>query len=486
MLHLDAAADAPLYRQIYHQLKQDILSGALPQGMRLPSIRALARDLRAGRNTVENAYAQLVLEGYVSVLPRSGYRVNVIQRDLHAPEGPAAQGCGKAEHREEPAGHLPDYDFHYGNLDAATFPYVVWRKLLFAVMEGARTGRVASDGMHVYGDAHGDLRLRTELAASLYRSRGVRCTAEQVVMCSGLQPSIMAVTRLLRREYDEAEQVPQVALEDPAYIGARRAYECFGFRTVPIPVNGDGIDVAALRASSARVVHIAPSHQFPTGAVMPICRRMEVLNWATEHGAWIVEDDYDSELRYDGRPIPSLQSIDRHGRVIYTGTFSKTLSPGMRMSYMVLPEQLAERFRTVFAGFQCTVPWLEQAVLARFMAEGHWERHLRRICLAKKRKHDVFVGMATRLMGDGVRIHGHNAGLHLLLEVPGGPGEAALVARAAAHGVRVYPASPFWADARRYPDNCLFIGYGMLSEPDIAAALERLRQAWFPAAAMRG
>lgn len=499
MLHLDAAADVPLYQQIYEQLKADILSGALPQGMRLPSIRALARDLRAGKNTVENAYAQLVLEGYVSVLPRSGYRVNVIQRDLHAPESPVAQKGGKIGHRDASATRRPPHhDFHYGNLDAVTFPYAVWRKLLFAVMEDARTGRIASDGMHVYGDAHGDQRLRAELAAYLYRSRGVRCTEDQVVMCSGLQPSIMAVTRLLHHEHGAVAPVPrvspvtrvapvaQVALEDPAYNGARRAYECFGFRTIPIPVNGDGIDVAALRASPARVVHIAPSHQFPTGAVMPICRRMEILNWATERGAWIVEDDYDSELRYDGRPIPSLQSIDRHGRVIYMGTFSKTLSPGMRMSYMVLPERLVDTFRTVFAGFQCTVPWLEQAVLARFMAEGHWDRHLRRICLAKKRKHDVFVGTATRLMGEGVRIHGHNAGLHLLLEVPGGPGEAALVEQAARHGVRVYPASPFWADARRYPGNCLFIGYGMLSEADIAAALERLRQAWFPSMVLRG
>lgn len=515
MLHLDAAADAPLYQQIYDQLRQDILSGALPPGMRLPSIRTLARDLRAGRNTVENAYAQLVLEGYVSALPRSGYRVNVIQRDLHAGDGALrAAGCGTDTRGDAPPAPHPvrpapsarpirtdssvrsaRYDFHYGNLNAATFPYAVWRKLLFTVMEEARTGRIASDGMHVYGDAHGDLHLRTELAAYLYRSRGVRCTAGQVVICSGLQPSIMAVTRLLHQEHgltaptpsvSPAPTVAQIALEDPAYNGARRAYECFGFRTIPVPVNGDGIDVAALRASPARVVHVAPSHQFPTGAVMPICRRMELLNWATEHGAWIVEDDYDSELRYDGRPIPSLQSIDRHGRVIYLGTFSKTLSPGMRLSYMVLPEGLVERFRTVFAGFQCTAPWLEQAVLARFMAEGHWDRHLRRICLVKKRKHDVFVGTATRLMGDGVRIHGHNAGLHILLEVPGGPGEDALVERAAELGVRVYPASPFWADAGRYPGNCLFVGYGMLSEPDIAAALELLRQAWFSDPALRG
>lgn len=489
MLHLDAAADAPLYQQIYDQLKHDILSGALPQGMRLPSIRALARELRAGKNTVENAYAQLALEGYVAVLPRSGYRVNLIQRDLHAPER-LAGGTGERNGRGDAAKPLRParYDFHYGNLDAATFPYAVWRKLLFTVMEQARTGRITSDGMHVYGDAHGDLHLRGQLAAYLYRSRGVRCTEDQVVICSGLQPSIMAVTRLLQcgSERGAVAPVSQVALEDPAYNGARRAYECFGFRALPVPVDEEGLNVEVLRTTPARVVHIAPSHQFPTGAVMPIGRRMEILNWAAEHGAWIVEDDYDSELRYDGRPIPSLQSIDRHGRVIYTGTFSKTLSPGMRMSYMVLPEGLVERFRAVFAGFQCTVPWLEQAVLARFMAEGHWERHLRRICQAKKRKHDVFVGTAARLLGERIRIRGHNAGLHLLLEVPGGPGEAALVELAAAHGVRVYPASPFWADARRYPGNCLFIGYGMLSEADIAAALERLRQAWFPASAWRG
>ncbi len=206
MLHLDAATDAPLYRQIYDQLRQDILSGALPPGMRLPSIRTLARDLRAGRNTVENAYAQLVLEGYVSALPRSGYRVNAIQRDLHAGEGTlrAAGGGtdmpGDAQHPPYPvrtarsarpihtdsSARPARYDFHYGNLDAATFPYAVWRKLLFSVMEEARTGSIASDGMHVYGDAHGDLHLRTELAAYLYRSRGVRCTAGQVVICSGL------------------------------------------------------------------------------------------------------------------------------------------------------------------------------------------------------------------------------------------------------------------------------------------------------------
>lgn len=213
---------------------------------------------------------------------------------------------------------------------------------------------------------------------------------------------------------------------------------------------------------------------------MPIGKRMALLSWAEDNGGWIIEDDYDSELRYNGRPIPSLQSIDRQGRVIYMGTFSKTLSPGIRMSYMVLPERLAARFKTVFAGFQCTVPWPEQTVLARFMANGIWEKHLRKICLIKKKKHDLVVSTITRLFGDRIRIHGHNAGLHLLLELPEGPGESDLVSTAAEHGVRVYPASPFWEDKERCPKNCLFIGYGMLSEQDIVAALERLCGAWLP------
>ncbi|MDL2268311.1 PLP-dependent aminotransferase family protein, partial [Desulfovibrio sp. OttesenSCG-928-G15] len=209
----------------------------------------------------------------------------------------------------------------------------------------------------------------------------------------------------------------------------------------------------------------------------PIGKRMELLAWAEETGGWIIEDDYDSELRYNGRPIPSLQSIDRSGRVIYMGTFSKALSPGMRMSYMVLPKQLEAKFRTVFAGFQCTVPWLEQAALARFMAVGLWDKHLRKICLVKKKKHDFFVNTVTRLFGRRVRIHGHNAGLHLLLEFPDGPGESVLVARAAQYGVKVYPLSAFWEDASRCTENTLFIGYGMLSEADIVAALELLHKA---------
>ncbi|CAK7042051.1 MAG: HTH-type transcriptional regulatory protein GabR [Desulfovibrio sp.] len=472
MFHLDAGSKTPLYQQIYAQVKEGILSGLTPEGTKLPSIRALAEEIRAGRNTVESAYAQLVLEGYVTSVPKAGFVVNPVQYPMH----PVTNSPLKEQHDSVSGNERCQqeivYDFHYGNLDASAFPYATWHKIQSEVMKEARKGTSYSEGMHTYGEANGDLALRRELAGYLYRSRGVRCVPEQVVICSGLQPSIIAILRLLKNECEV------VALEDPTYTGAKVVYSCFDCPTVAIPVNQDGIDLNILAASSANLVHIAPSHQFPTGAVLPIGKRMEMLAWAESNGSWIIEDDYDSELRYNGRPIPSLQSIDRQGRVIYMGTFSKALSPGIRMSYMVLPAQLAAAFKAVFAGFQCTVPWLEQAVLASFMAEGHWDRHLRKVCLIKKKRRDVFVGTAIRIFGDRIRIHGHNAGLHLLLEVPGGNGENDLVAKAAEYGVRVYPASPFWTDKKRCPKNCLFIGYGMLPERDIIAALERLRQAW--------
>lgn len=473
MLHLDADKKIPLYQQLYDKIKENILSGAMPEGSKLPSIRSLAEEIHAGRNTVDNTYAQLALEGYVTPLPKAGYIVNPVQHPMHLETKPAAEGGHATLRREGAAPDRPAYDFHYGNLDAPTFPYEAWRRIMSDVMRDSAGGVPCPEGMHVYGNANGLLALRQELVTYLYRSRGVQCTPDQVVICSGLQPSIVAVLRLLKNEYNV------VALEDPTYSGARAVYDCFDCPSVAIPVNRDGIDLKLLAASRARLVHIAPSHQFPSGVVMPIGKRMEILAWAEETGGWIIEDDYDSELRYNGRPIPSLQSIDSQGRVIYMGTFSKTLSPGIRMSYMVLPAQLAVKFNRVFAGFQCTVPWPEQAVLARFMNGGLWEKHLRKICLVKKKKHDLFVSTVTRLFGDQVCIHGHNAGLHLLLELPGGPGESDLVAMAAEHGVRVYPASPFWVDKERYPKNCLFIGYGMLSEQDIVAALERLHRAWF-------
>lgn len=478
MLYLTAAHKIPLYQQLYEQVKKEILTGVRAADASLPSIRAMAKELHIGKNTVENAYAQLVLEGYVRVRSGSGYRVNGVYDHMHAAKPTQTATCPDTSDKNKPASRQDiDYDFNYQNLDASIFPAAIWRRLMADILSSLHNNSAQASGyaadMFAYGDASGCLSLRSELSSYLYRSRGVSCAPEQVVICSGLQPSIMAVMRLLQ------DECALVAIEDPGYAGAKAAYELFNASTLPVPVKNDGIDIENLAASPARLVHIAPSHQFPTGVVMPISRRIKLLEWAVKNNGFIIEDDYDSELRYNSRPIPSLQSIDEHGRVIYMGTFSKTLSPGMRMSYMVLPPLLAAQFRSVFSGFQCTVPWLEQVVLSRFMNLGYWEKHLRKICLLKKKKHDLFVQTVDRLFGKRVRVHGHNAGLHLLLEFPTGPDETSLVAKAAAAGVCVYPASPFWQDKTRCPANCLFLGYGTLSERDIVTALERLEKVWF-------
>ncbi len=472
MLELDADNGVPLFQQIYSQIRADILSGAMPEGARLPSIRAMARQMRLGKNTVESAYAQLALEGYVSARPGSGYTVNAIYGIIPPSDlSPAKNFLATPRADEQQRDEIYKYDFSYENSDGSTFPAAIWRKLTAEVLSDNAQSDYAAE-MHRYGAAGGYMPLRRQMAAYLYQSRGVRCSPEQVILCSGLQPSIMAILRLLQAE------CRLVALEDPGYAGARAVYECFGMPVVPVPVDASGMDIAVLAGSSARLAHIAPSHQFPTGIVTSISRRMELLQWAGDNDAFIIEDDYDSELRYDGRPIPSMQSIDHGGHVIYLGTFSKVLSPGMRMSYMVLPPHLHDRFNSVFAGFQCTVPWLEQAVLHRFMADGHWEKHLRKLCLFKKKKHDVFVNTVNRLWSDKVRTHGHNAGLHILLELVDGPDENELTARAKAVGIKVYPASRLWADKTRCPKNCLFLDYGMLSESDIISALNALKTAW--------
>lgn len=471
MLHLDHTTETPLYLQLYRRIKQDILSGALPEGSRLSSTRALAKDLQAGRNTVENAYAQLTLEGYVTAKPGSGFVVNAMQNDLFP--GAVGAGCGITALTAPAGGRTPScrYDFHYGNLEPAAFPVKSWQKLSSAILAEACLSDAEHPGVHAYGDPRGVMELRAELAAYLYRSRGVNCSPDQIVICGGLQPTLTTLVRLLPNIAAGA------AMEDPGYTGARIVFECNGIPIFPIPVKEDGIDLAALEASPARAVIVTPSHQFPTGAVMPIQKRMELLQWAANGRNVIIEDDYDSEFRYNGRPVPSLQSIDRHGRTVYLGTFSKALSPGLRIGYMVLPEWLLQSFMAIYGKYKNPVSLLEQRTLARFMAEGHWEKHCRKMCNAAKKKHDLLLASVAAHFKDAARIHGHNAGLHILLEFQGNEREEPLIQKAAGRGVRVYPASQFWLGKK--PSGCtLLLGYGMIARDAIPEGIARLHKAW--------
>lgn len=466
MLKIERGNGFPIYQQIYEQIKADILSGNLPKGFRITSTRTLASELQVGRNSVESAYDQLVLEGYITAVPGSGYTVNKMESDLYQ-EPPCAEKCAVS-----PGNHIHDrsavqYSFQYGELESRSFPSKIWRTYVADILDEPWVQFV-----HGHCDVRGDEQLRQEIKRYLYRSRGVHCEAEQIILCGGTQSALEIIIRLF-------PDIRAVAMEEPGYDGARAVFRGNDFQLLPVSVGEKGIDIRGLSDIDAPMVYVAPSHQFPTGAVMPIQNRMEILNLASQRDMIIIEDDYDSEFRYKGLPIPSLQSIDKGERVIYIGTFSKVLSAGLRMAYLVLPKRLLPIYLEKYQSYSCAVPLIEQKVLARFMQDGQWEKQLRRVCLAHKRKHDVLVSAIKQEMGDHVRLYGQNAGLHLLLEFVEGQNEVTLMEQALEYGVQVCPASPFWLNQNDYKGNALVLGYGKIREKDIVPAVQRLKQAWF-------
>jgi GntR family transcriptional regulator/MocR family aminotransferase len=248
---------------------------------------------------------------------------------------------------------------------------------------------------------------------------------------------------------------------------------------IPVPVEKDGINPDHLDRTPAKAVYVTPSHQFPTGVVLPVNKRLGLIEWADRNDAYIIEDDYDSELRYNSRPISSLQSLDMKGRVVYLNTFSKALAPGLRMSFMVLPLSLLEEYQLRFSRYNCSVPWLEQKALYEFMKEGHWSRHLRRINVLNKRRHDVLINAIMEKMGKQVVIYGKNAGLHIIIEVKNGMSEKELIEAADSVGVTVYPLSNYYADQRNNTGVKVLIGFSGLSEEEILKGIDLLKSIWF-------
>lgn len=317
MLHLDDKADTPLYQQLYEQIRRDILSGSLPAGRRLRSLRGLAKDLQLSKNTVENAYSQLAVEGYIAALPGSGFIVTPLRQRLRPPET-AAQFDAPSQTTDSESLETCAYDFHYGSLDASLFPYKIWRKLTADILANPPAGQANLSASRA---VKGDIELRKELAGYLYNSKGVCCTPTQIIMCSGVRAAMDALLAVL-----DGEKL--AAVEDPGYPGARAVFLNRGFALVP--VLPDGLDLKSLEASAARIIYTTPSRQFPTGMPLPEEQRTRLLRWAEERDSLIIEDSYDSEFRYKGRTTPSLQSMDRHGRVVYLGTAHTQNMPNAR------------------------------------------------------------------------------------------------------------------------------------------------------------
>jgi GntR family transcriptional regulator/MocR family aminotransferase len=475
LLALDRAAAKPLYRQLYEGFREAILAGRLGAGQRLPSTRGLAGELQISRLPVLTAFEQLLAEGYFESRAGAG---TFVARSLANPRRTAGRTSSSGQETRPgprtvaanpglPLGRREPWlgglgAFRVSQIAVDQFPLQVWSGLV------ARHGRNPRASQMLYGDPMGDRRFRETLAAYLGTSRGVRCTPEQILVTSGSQQALAIAARILLDPGDE------VWMEEPGYQGARDALAIAGARLVPVPVDEEGLDVAAGvdRGPRARAAYVTPSHQYPLGATLTASRRLQLLDWAQRSGAWILEDDYDSEYRYESQPIAALQGLDRDSRVVYIGTFSKVLFPALRVGYLVVPADLVERFAALRAAIDDFPSTLYQAVLTDFLAEGHFARHLRRMRQIYRERRGVLVEALRSELGAQVQVLGEGAGMHLAAVLGEGSQDRRLAERAAQEGLWAMPLS---ACHLGQPSRAgLVLGYGGTGVPEILDGVRRL------------
>lgn len=453
---MDKRGSLPLYEYLYRRVRADILDGTLSPGEKLPSKRALAEHLHLSVITVESAYAQLEAEGYVYTRPKRGFFVSHIEQ-----QRPAAPAAAVTLPASEPP-HRWALDLKSNQVDASRFPAATWAKLTRQVLSES------SEALLQPVPHQGLPALRQAIADDLRDYKGMTVSPEQIIVGAGAEYLYLLLSQLMGRD-------AVFALEDPGYSKIRLVYETCGTPCRPIPLDDQGLSIAALEASGAAVAHISPSHHYPTGLVTSIGRRQELLRWAERRNGYIIEDDYDSEFRFSGRPIPPLQSIDRDGRVIYMNTYSQTISPAMRLGYMVLPPRLLERYRRELDFYACTVPALEQHVLARFLSRGHYEQHLSRMRKEyRMRRQRVLEAFRASPFAHRVSIAEQGAGLHFLLRLDTEQSDRALREKANSLGIRL----GFLSEYATVPDNAcdhtLVVNYASLDAEKLPEAMELL------------
>lgn len=461
ILRMDKSENAPLYLQLYEYFKHEINCGNLLENEKLPSKRRLAIHMQCSLNTVQAAYNQLVDEGYILAKVRSGYFVAEVQNII------PTECYNEIAVTIEESSENCVYDFSPHGIDSDGFPIQLWRKLCNSV--------VCEDNKELFrgSNLQGLLRLRSSIAQYLHRSRGVICSPKQIIISSGTEYLLQLLIQLFDHDYI-------YAIENPGYEKLALLFKSNRAKYRPFQIDGNGIDIERIEKSSVNVVCITPSHQFPMGSIMPINRRIRLLNWAYDApDRYIIEDDYDSEFRYIGKPIPSLQGLDSEGRVIYMGSFSKSLSPALRISYMVVPPMLMEDFLQKMSFIICSAPAMEQEILNRFIESGYYERHLNRMRKLYRQKRELLVSTIQQMMTT-VAIIGANAGLHLILKVNNGMTEDVLIQRAKELGVQVYGVSRYFTNSasKEYRD-MVVLGFATIKRSDITPAIVLLKRAWF-------
>ena len=460
-ISLDPHRKTPLYEQIYGFIREEIRGGRIRAGERLPSARALSGYLSVSRSTVDLAYEQLVSEGYLESVPCKGYFVCEIEGLYRLDEK-------KEETKEDDtAEQMPfRYDFAVTGTAPGGFPQNSWKKISKEVLLDA------DDSLFQLGDAKGEHGLREAIRDYLHHARGVNCRTEQIIVGAGNDYLLMLLSVILGRGH-------KVAMENPTYISAYRCFAKLGYAMCTISMDEAGMRPAELEKSGADLAYIMPSHQFPMGMVMPMKRRMQLLAWASrENGRYLIEDDYDSEFRYKGRPIPALQGMDDSQKVIYMGTFSRSIAPAIRVGFMVLPEPLLALYREKAGFYASTVSRVDQNILTHFIIEGYYERHLNRMRSVYRGKHDTLLA-GLRELEPYFEIGGEYAGIHVLLTHKKGISEKKLTETAAQAGVKVYGMSDFVIGQNKdlFPSTVI-LGYASLKESEITEGCKRLVNAW--------
>jgi GntR family transcriptional regulator/MocR family aminotransferase len=465
-----------LYMQVYEGYRQAIVDGSLRAGQRVPSTRVLATELGISRIPVMSAYAQLLAEGYFESRVGSG---TVVSKSLatHGAAPPAKSNApaspgGKRRKLSKRCGGLPNIANFYGRrgilpfslsqIAFEHFPVQIWNRLV------TRHSRRASARSLDYGDPLGARDLREVIASYLRTARGVRCEPEQIVIVSGSQQGLEIATKVLLDPGD------LVWMEEPGYSFARSLFGMSGCEVAPIPVDDEGLNVAAgvKRCRNARAVLVTPSHQYPLGVTMSASRRLQLLDWAERQGAWIIEDDYDSEYRYEDMPITSLQGLDRNSRVVYIGTFSKVLFPSLRLGYVVLPADLVERFLAVRFAMDISPATFPQMVLADFLREGHFSRHIRRMRMVYGERRSALMRCIGEELGSAAKVPGAQTGLHLSVLLDG-VADREIAARAGRQNLSLTALSPFYAD--KAVRQGFVLGFGSTTVNEMAGAVRKLR-----------
>lgn len=487
LMQIDHGLDATLQDQIHGQIRRAIVTGALRPGASLPSSRELARELGVSRNTAVLAYESLAEEGYLCMRPSAGTFVADPLPDScldtrHGRSVPPPSAAGAAPrvierppvllrpgklHMVEQGPSRYDIDFWYGSANPANFPLREWRQLLIENLPRA------SNNLSGYGPPEGIPELRRVIADHLRVNRAIAVEPDQVIVTAGAQEGFNLISRLFVRPGT------QIAIEDPCYVGATLVFRSYGGNLLPIPVDRRGLCTEYLKGCGATLAYVTPSHQFPTGATMDTGRRQELLDWAETSGAYVVEDDYDSDFRYDGPPVAALAGLNGNSSVIYLGTFSKSIGPGLRTGYMVVPPHLIDAARQAKSLANYGHPWIEQIVIAEFIQQGRFTRHLRRIRSS--------YGEARRALLEGldehfgpVEISGQEAGMHIMLTLPESfPTADELAELAAEVGVGLYPlaragAHEFGASRFR---RSLVLGYALLTPEKVRQGIARVARA---------